>query len=118
MEMSVITLLTAFGAGSVITAFVQWYFNSRTANQTRNFNEKKEAYVGLLEAYREVAIEGTDSAAKNFAYWQLRCELVSPQSLRSAIRQLIESPPNTTARQEAHDLLQNEMRLDLGVTDR
>jgi hypothetical protein len=65
---SIVPLLTAFGLGSTVTALVQSYLHIRTTLEQRNFEERKMAYIGLLEAYHKAAVEGTDEAAKEFAY--------------------------------------------------
>jgi len=84
-------------------------------SEARAFSEKKEAYVGLLDAYHKAAIEGTDAAAKNFAYWQIRCELVAPEVVRKAIQGIVDSNDDPAARAFSHDTLTDALRSDLGV---
>ena len=112
----IIPLLTAFGLGSVITALIQSYLTARSQTRQRNFEERKAAYIGLLEAYHRAAVEGTDEAAKHFAYWQMRCELVSPAFVREAIARIVETNDDPQARYKAHDDLKGALRKDLGVS--
>lgn len=113
---NIITLLTAFGLGSVITALIQTWLSNRSAIKNRNFQEKKEAYVGLLEAYHKASVENTDEAAKGFAYWQMRCELVAPESVRLAINHIVQTNDDQRARYDAHESLKAALRADLKVS--
>jgi len=112
----ILPLLTAFGLGSIITALVQTWLQNNAATKKRSFEERKQAYVGLLEAYHAAAVQRTDEAAKNFAYWQMRCDLVAPPSVRNAIEKIVESNENVDARHKAHDQLKNALRSDLGIS--
>ncbi|WP_007197323.1 hypothetical protein [Hoeflea phototrophica] len=64
----VVSFIAAFGLGSLLTAVIQFWLARRARIDERNFEERKLAYIGLLEAYHQAAVEGTDTAAKNFAY--------------------------------------------------
>lgn len=114
--MTLLPLLTAFGLGSIVTALVQAFLAQRSMQDERSFREKQTAYVGLLEAYHRAAVEGTDEAAKNFAYWQMRCELVAPEAVRRAIGRIVETNDDRTGRTKAHEDLKAALRVDLGVT--
>lgn len=63
----VLRLLAAFGLGSIVTAFVQAWTTRAARSEDRSYDERKTAYVGLLEAYHQAAVERTDTAAKQFA---------------------------------------------------
>ena len=114
--MNWLSLLTAFGLGSVVTAFIQAWLAQKSKQDERSFREKQAAYVGLLDAYRRLAVEGTNEAAKNFAYWQMRCEMVAPEYVRKAIERLVETKPKSMARSKAHDELNAALRRDLCIT--
>lgn len=75
------------------------------------------AYIGLLETYRQAAVEGTDETAKNFAYWQIRCELVAPEYVREAVERIIETNEDHIARLKAHNELKVALRRDLSITN-
>lgn len=114
--MNILPLLTAFGLGSIVTALVQAWLSQRSKRDERSFREKQAAYIGLLEAYHRAAVEETDEAAKNFAYWQMRCELVAPEPVRKAIDRIIETNEDRTGRTKAHEDLKAALRADFGVT--
>ena len=111
-----ISLLTAFGLGSIVTALVQTWLSRRYTLDERNFQERKSAYIGLLEAYHQAAVKGTDEAAKSFALWQMRCELVAPAPVRNAISQIVATNEDRNGRNIAHENLKIAMRADLKVT--
>jgi len=108
-------LLGAFGLGSVLTALVQSWLSARSKASERSFEERKEAYIGLLEAYHQAAVEGTDQAGKKFAYWQMRCEIVGPQAVRNAIEEIVATNDDLKGRTLAHEKLKSSIRKDLGV---
>jgi hypothetical protein len=114
---NILPLISAFGMGAIVTALVQAWLLKKAELLKRNFQEKKECYVGLLEAYHRAAIENTNEAAKNFGYWQMRCDLVAPQEVRKAIQEIINTNENKEARNVAHENLKRALRKDLGVTD-
>ena len=99
-----------------MTSFIQSWIKRREWLETRNFRERKEAYIGLLEAYYKAAVEKTDTAAKEFGYWQMRCELVAPETVRDAVTKIVESNDDPGERYKAHELLKTVMRHDLGVS--
>jgi hypothetical protein len=112
----IIPLLAAFGLGSIVTAFVQAALANRTKRFDRIFSEKQTAYVGLLEAHHRAAVEGTDEAAKNFAYWQVRCDLVGSGAVCDAIRRVAETNDDRPARLKADGDLRLAMRADLKIS--
>ncbi len=114
--LEIIPLLTAFGLGSIVTVFFQSWLQRKGRIEDRNFDERKAAYIGLLETYLKAAIEPSDKSSKNFAYWQMRCDLVAPQAVRMAITKIIETNDDKSARYIAHDELKTALRNDLAVT--
>lgn len=114
--MDILSFLTAFGLGSVVTALIQSWLAQRANKDERRFREKQSAYFGLLEAYHRAAVEGTDAAAKNFALWQMRCELIAPEAVRTAIERIVETNEDPAGRKTAHECLKAALRADLGIT--
>jgi hypothetical protein len=121
--MTTIQLLSAAGIGgiigSLITTLLQAYFANRSALANRNFQEKKEAYVGFLEALHRSEIERTPEASARAGHWQNRCELVAPESVRKHIYRIFETNPSKGIphpdRPSAITDLKRAMRVDLGV---
>jgi hypothetical protein len=113
--MNLVQFFSAFGLGALVLAVVQAWLARKAELSKRSFEEKKEAYVGLLEAYHQAAVDPSDLASKNFAYWQLRCELVAPSAVRIAIQKIVDTNDDKAARYTAHDDLKTILRKDLGV---
>ena len=115
MSENVITLLAAFGLGSVVTALVSAWLNSKQQLAERRFEEKKAAYIGLLEAYHKAAVEPSEANSKAFAYWQMRCELVGSTRVIMATNEIVATTDAPEARHQAHEALKSAMRKDLGI---
>ena len=112
----IVPLLAAFGLGSVVTALVQSGLTNRTKRFDRIFSEKQTAYVGLLDAYHRAAVEGTDEAGRNFAYWRIRCDLVGSAAVCDAIRRIAETNNEREGRLKADNDLRLAMRSDLKIS--
>ncbi len=102
--------------GSFITTAFQYHWNHKSYVTSRNFEEKKEAYIGLLDSYHKAAIEPSDRASKEFAFWQMRCDLVAPSHVRAAIQNIVDTNENRDKRYIAHENLKEELRKDLSVS--
>jgi hypothetical protein len=113
----IIPLLAAFGLGSIVTALVQSALANRTRRFDRIFSEKQVAYVGLLEACHRASVEGTDEAAKNVAYWQVRCDLVGSDAVCDAIRRMVETTDDREGRLQTDSDLRLAMRSDLKISN-
>ncbi|WP_226016116.1 hypothetical protein [Novosphingobium sp. FKTRR1] len=112
-----LSLLTAFGLGSIITALVQAFLARSSQKDERAFREKQAAYIGLLEAFHKAAVEGSPEAGNAFVYWQMRCDLVATTSVRGAIRLIVETNDDRPAREVAIEAMKAAMRADLGISD-
>src|SRR4051812_21259363 len=97
----ILSLITAFGLGSVVTALIQSWLAGKSMRDERSFREKQAAYIGLLEAYHRAAVEGSDETSKLFAYWQMRCELVASPAVRQAVRRIVETNDDRVGREHA-----------------
>ena len=109
-------LITAFGFGSIVSTVVQTFLVQRGQKKHRSFDERKTAYIGLLESYHRAAVENSDAAGKEFAFWQMRCEIVGPHSIRKAIVDIVATNDSPRERAIAHENLKDAMRQDLGVS--
>lgn len=115
--MDFLQFLSAFGLGALVTALVQAWLSLRADIAKRNFQEKKECYVGLLEAYHAAAVDhNAESNGKRFAYWQMRCDLVAPKNVREAIQRIVDTNDDKSMRYQSHETLKEVLRSDLGVT--
>jgi len=106
-----VSFFSAFGLGAIVTALVQAWLSQRADVAKRDFQEKKECYIGLLEAYRKASQE--NDKGKEFAYWAVRCALVAPENIRTTIEEIKTS--SRGQQEQAFKHLQAQMRKDLGV---
>ena len=118
--MSIIQFLSAFGLGAIVNALVQAWLSQRANIAKRNFEEKKESYVGFLEAMHRSEIEKSEEAALHVGHWQARIELVGSNEVINACIKITETNPTSKGihpeRPQAIRELRNAMRRDLGVT--
>lgn len=110
-----LALLTAFGVGSVVSAGVQSWLDSRKDEHRKRFAERREAYTGLLDAYHGVARENSPESRLNFGYWELRCKLVASEKVVRAIQDFASAFPGGEDRKKAEELLLEVMRTDLDI---
>jgi len=117
--MDIIQLISAAGIGSIVgsllTACVQAWLSNRQQLNNRNFQEKKEAFLGLLNAYHQAAIKPSDTASKEFAFWQMRCELVASAKVRKAIQEIVDTNHSQEKRLIAHENMKAAMRHNLQI---
>jgi hypothetical protein len=113
-------LLTAFGLGSIVTAFVQAWLTKKSYIENRNFQEKKEAYVGFLRAAHRQEVEKTKESALFCGHMNNLCELVGSKEVIRLLRKFKETNPVNNkphpGRPEVTANLKNAMRKDLGVS--
>jgi hypothetical protein len=118
--MSIIQFLSAFGLGAIVAAFVQAWFSNRAYISKRNFEEKKESYIGFLDALHQSEVERTEKSALNVGHWQNRIELVGSRTVIGACARIKETNPISgevhPERPQALRDLKEAMRKDLGVT--
>jgi hypothetical protein len=109
--MSIIQFILVFG----LSVVAQIWLSRKFYVLKCSFQERKEAYIGLLEAYNRASIEKTEETKKNFAYWQMRCELVSPKKVRRALQELIKSNDDIDGKGNTQENMKYIFRKDLGM---
>ena len=115
---SIIALIGGLGIGSGLTSALSFYLNSRMDKATKQFEEKKAAYLGLLESLHKAAVEPSNSNAKNYGFWSARISLVgSPEVVINATL-LPTHEPDSASRIKIFDALLNAMRADLKIDER
>jgi len=122
---AIIPFVSAVGLGgaigSALTIVLQAWLSRRAARDDRQFRERKEAYIGLLNALHRSEVEGTPEAAKNVGHWMNVCDLVGSGPVLGQLRRLVETNPLPGGaahhgRPAALMGLKEAMRADLGVT--
>jgi hypothetical protein len=109
-----LSYLTVFGAGSLLTALVQILLNTRAKNRQRQYDERKEAYVGLLEAWVRQEDDGySDASMRDVGHWVLRSELVASTAVFELLKKWQDTKPGSDERIETTKRLKLAMRDDL-----
>ncbi len=121
--MDFIQFISAAGIGGIIGSLLTTVVQARLSNKqqiaNRNFQEKKEAYIGFLEAGHRSEAEKTSAASINWGYWKNHCELVASPQVIKMIEKIEATNPikgefHPGRPQAMHDL-KEAMRKDLNV---
>ena len=117
--MSLIQFISAFGLGAIVTALVHAWLSRKAYIAKRNFDEKKDSYLGFLDALHQSEVKGTPEAALEVGHWENRIELVGSSMVIAACVKIRESNPTAVGvhpmRPGALRELKAAMRKDLGV---
>jgi len=117
--MDTLQFLSAFGLGAIVSTVIQGWLSQRAYLRQRAFAEKKESYVGYLDALHRSEVEGGPDAALFVGHWENRIALVgSPAAIAACERVRRTNPLNGTAHPErpaAMAALKEAMRIDIGV---
>jgi hypothetical protein len=121
--MDYIQLISAAGiggiVGSLLTTLVQAWLSNKQHLADRNFQEKKEAYIGYLDALYKSEVQKTYEAALNVGYWQNRCELVGSPNVIKFVHMMEETNPTNgqahPKRLQVLHALKEAVRKNLGV---
>jgi hypothetical protein len=107
-------LLGGLGLGSLLKSAIDHFVSRRAVMQDRQYQEKREAYLGLLEALHKAATQPSNANSKEYALWQTRCPLFGSAEVSRFAQAMVDT--NDTQRVErdaAFDGLVESMRLDL-----
>ncbi|WP_126249099.1 hypothetical protein [Chitinophaga rhizosphaerae] len=117
--MDFIQFISAFGLGAIVTALIQAWISHQAEIRKRNFQEKKECYIGFLDAIQKSDVEQTPETGAYLAHWINRIELVgSAQVIFLCMRFFETNPVNDTVHPDRPKVfrdLKEAMRKDLGV---
>lgn len=107
-------LLAGLGIGSLLTSVVTHFMNRRASVRDRWYQERREAYLGLLSALHDAAVQPSDEHSKAYALWQTRCELFGSQDVAKYAQQIVDTNDRPIAeRNAAVRKLLEAMRADL-----
>jgi hypothetical protein len=107
-------LIAGLGLGSVIKSIADHFMSRRASEHDRWYQEKREAYTGLLNALHDAAVKPSDANAKAFALWQTRCELFGSPEVAKFAQQIVDTNEGPrAARDAAYRGLIEAMKTDL-----
>lgn len=99
------------GIGSILTTATNYFFNQRAAKRDKIYAEKRETFIGLLDALREASLAPSHAASKAYRLWQARCELFASSEVAKYARDLMDTPPKN--RERHYESLIAAMKKDL-----
>jgi hypothetical protein len=107
-------LVGGLGIGSLVTSVATHFMARRATADDRWYQEKREAYIGLLSALHDAAVHRSDAHAKAFALWQTRCDLFGSATVSRYAQRMVDTNDGPAdARQEAFAGLVKAMKDDL-----
>jgi hypothetical protein len=109
-----IALLTAFGVGSIMTAIIQFWLSARATGKQRMYDERKAAYIGLLQSWKEYeSAEPSKRGEYEIGHWLLRSQLVASEPTLLNLINWEQTIPGSQERIAATKTLKTAMRKDL-----
>lgn len=110
----VIGIVGGLGIGSLITAVAGHFMTRRAAANDRWYQEKRETYLGLLDALYEAAVHPSDEHSKAYARWQTRCQIFGSPPVSKYAQLMVDTNEGPSAeRHEAFEGLIEAIRADL-----
>jgi hypothetical protein len=110
-----IALVGVFGLGGIFQSALTHWLGRKKDKAERVFEEKKEAYIGLIEALYAATIEPNGKSAKDYGHWHIRTQLVGSPGVIEFSETLRDSKPHSPERKNAMENLFQEMRNDLNI---
>jgi hypothetical protein len=110
----ILPLIAGLGLGSLLKSVADHFMTRRASSHDRWYQEKREAYLGLLNALHEAATTPSDKNSKTYALWQTRCELFGSMDVAKYAQLIIDTNDGPrAARSTAFRNLVNAMKSDL-----
>ena len=107
-------LIGGLGIGSLVTSVVTHFMTRRASANDRWYQEKREAYLGLLTALHDSAVRPSVERAKAYALWHTRCDLFGSEAVSKYAQAMIDT--NDRPRPERDSAFRNliaAMKADL-----
>lgn len=109
-----LALIGGLGIGSLITSAANHVMARRAATSDRWYQEKREAYLGLLTAIHDAAAHPSDERSKAYALWQTRCDLFGSADVSKYAQLFVDTNDGPRAeREKAFRGLVEAMRANL-----
>jgi hypothetical protein len=111
----ILPLIGGLGIGTLLAQIMTHFMTRRASIGDRLYQEKREAYLGLLSALHVAATHPSDESSKAYALWQTRCALFGSTDVMTAAQEIVDTNDGPLERRNAafHKLLR-AMRVDLG----
>lgn len=101
----ILPLIAGLGLGSLLKSVADHFMARRASANDRWYQEKREAFLGLLNALHEAAVHPSDEHTKNYALWQTRCELFGSVDVVKFAQRIVDT--NDSPREERNEAFRN-----------
>lgn len=110
----ILPLVGGLGLGSLLKSAIDHLNSRRAVMQDRLYQEKREAYLGLLAALHKAAVRPSNENSKEFALWQTRCQLFGSTEVATFAQAIVDTNDSPRSeRDAAFNGLISAMRNDL-----
>ena len=110
----VLPLLAGLAIGSLLKSAADHLMSRRASVHDRWYQEKREAYLGLLAALHDAAVQPSDANSKAYALWQPRCDLFGSKDVSTWAQEMVNTSDRLgPERDAAFQNLIAAMRADL-----
>ena len=108
-------LVGGLGTGSMLKGIIDHFLDKKLKIDDRLCEEKRETYLGIIDAMHEADIHPSLENAKAFGNWTNRCKLFGSPEVIAAAQAYIETSADVTsdARARAFEALFSAMRKDI-----
>jgi hypothetical protein len=107
-------LLGGLGIGSLFTSIFNHFVTRKATKDDRWYQERREAYLGLLKALHQAAVQPSEESSKGFALWQTQCNLFGASEVSKYAQAMVDTNDGPReARHNAFEALIRAMRDDL-----
>jgi hypothetical protein len=107
-------LVGGLGIGALIKSVFDHFMSRRAIVTDRLYQEKRETYLGLLNALHEAAVNPSDENSKTYALWQTRSQLFGSDQVAKYAQALVDTDGGPReARSAAFKSLIEAMKSDL-----
>ena len=85
------TLLGVFGIGAIFKTILDSVLSAKKDRASLQYKEKREAYLGLLDALHKAAVSPSDENSKIFALWQTKVSIFGSQEASDAVKGIVDT---------------------------
>ena len=106
-------VIGGLGIGTLLNSIYAAYTSRKAEKVSRLYSEKRDTYLGLLNALHNAAVSPSDISSKNYALQQTKCSLFGSKEVIEAAQMIVDTNDNKKHRDIAFESLLDAMRKDL-----
>ncbi|MDD3183039.1 MAG: hypothetical protein PHD48_09590, partial [Alphaproteobacteria bacterium] len=91
--MNIISLVSAAGIGAILATIIHAWLTERKEIRQRIFQEKKEAYLGFLNAMYVAEITPSEENQRKGGYWVNVCRIVASKEVNDLLEKHLATNP-------------------------